>query len=163
MKYIEEVRSKYDYLHEMIEGHITLVFPFESDLAKDEIVEALKPVVENWNKFVVTTAGISKVSAHGHYLFLDIDKGEDEIVKLHQALYQGVLSEHQPDWTKNGGYRVHMTLGRLMDESSLNDAYEAVKDFNKSFEIEIDRIYIEEIGDDESSVIEAVIEMQPSK
>lgn len=159
MKTLEDIRKKYDYLHDMIEGHITLVFPFESDLSTDDLVKSIKPIMEKSKKFMISCRSISKVEAHGYFLFLDVSKGEDSIMKLHDELYQGILAEYQPEWAKNGGYRAHMTLGRFKDERSLDIAYEDVKGFNETMEILIDRVYIEIIEEDESSTIEAVIHM----
>jgi len=41
MKFIDQLRQKYDPLANKVRPHITLVFPFESDMLKHEICEVL--------------------------------------------------------------------------------------------------------------------------
>ena len=58
--FINKIRSKYDPLAELVRPHITLVFPFESDMTDDEVRNALGLRLEEIRKFDLTLHGFSK-------------------------------------------------------------------------------------------------------
>lgn len=47
---INEIRKKYDYLYNIIEPHITLVFPFNSDVTIGYLKSIIKSVLKNEKK-----------------------------------------------------------------------------------------------------------------
>ncbi len=67
---IEEIRSKYDNLYGLIEPHITLVFPFESDLSAGEMKSAVESAIGNLKPFKLRAEGFEAIQSHGFYLFL---------------------------------------------------------------------------------------------
>lgn len=158
-KVIKDMRKKYDYLHDCIEPHITLVFPFKSELSSKEIVKDLKNILMNVKPFKISTNELEGIENPGYYLFLNIEEGKEIISDLHYKIHEGLLKPYQSEWTRDGSYKPHITVGRFKDTVSLQEAIEATKDFDVSYEVMVDKLFIEIIGEDESSTIEEIIEL----
>lgn len=56
---IEKVRKKYDELYGLIKTHITLAFPFNSEISNEELKESLKEHLKGVKKFKINMQGIS--------------------------------------------------------------------------------------------------------
>jgi len=154
---LDNIRNRYDYLCSCIEAHITLVFPFKSDLSIDEITLDLQKVLSDIKPFEIRTKDIQAVDNHGYYLFLNIDEGSDIISKLHYKFHKGILSPYQSEWTKDGSFLPHITIGRFDNSVDMNNAWKEVKDLSLDYVAVIDRVYVEIIGDNEESIIEGEI------
>lgn len=154
---IDEIRQKYDYLQECIEPHITLVFPFESDLRGEAIKEDLKENLKNIKKFQVVANGIEAVDSHGYYLFLNIVDGSEIIKGLHYGLHKGILRPFQSEWTKDGLFRPHITIGRFTSIAEMKKAEENYGGVTDKFVATIDKVIVEVIGDNEESIIESEV------
>ena len=57
---IDKIRSKYDPLAELVRPHVTLVFPFESDMTDNEIRSILESRLQDIRPFDLTLQGFSK-------------------------------------------------------------------------------------------------------
>ena len=68
---------------------------------------------------------------------------------LSLCILQGYLSSFSTEIP----YKPHMTLGKLESRTSLNTAYEAVKNISESFCTVADTISVEEIGEQEESIL----------
>nr|WP_302597514.1 2'-5' RNA ligase family protein [uncultured Cellulosilyticum sp.] len=148
---VENIRDKYDPLAHKVNAHITLVFPFCSTYSTRELELWLKKILKNVEPFEVELKGISMASnAFENYLFLNIVRGREEIMQLNETLYDGLLREFKSDLP----YIPHMTLGKLQNKEELDAAYEEVKKLQNTFVARIDTVYIEEIDEDDSSIIE---------
>lgn len=150
MEVIQEIRKKYDPLHGLVEPHITLVFPFEEETLSNEILERrLSECLEKFSAFPLALQGISKEhDAYGHYLFLNVIQGMDELVKLHDQLYE-VLWHKKDDIY----YYPHMTIGKLRAQEELEKAYLDVKNLEETFHAIVNKISVEMIGPHEESII----------
>ena len=71
-------------------------------------------------------------------------------MQFNETLYDGLLREFKSDLP----YIPHMTLGKLQNKEELDAAYEEVKKLQNTFVARIDTVYIEEIDEDDSSIIE---------
>src|SRR5690349_21600829 len=100
MSVIDEIREKYDPLANHVRPHITLVFPFESNINSNELKCHLEKVLSDIKPFQITMKGITPVQSFGNYLFLEIIDGEDKIIDLHKRLYTDLLESFYPDWLK---------------------------------------------------------------
>ena len=155
--HIEAIRKEHDHLCECIEAHITLVFPFESDLTYDNIEKDLIAYLEDEKTFKIKAAGLEAVDSHGYYLFLNVTEGAETLKKLHYKLHQGVLKPYQSPWTQDGSFVPHITVGRFQTEDQMLAAIKSYEDFNHDFTVEVDRVYVEIIGEDDASIIEGVV------
>ena len=98
--------------------------------------------------------GIVKYQENGEqYLFLQVKEGAEEIRRLHDSLYQGMLAAFKKDIP----YVPHMTVGKLSSAEELDTAWEQVKDMNVVFQTEIKHITVEKIGEKGESITEAEI------
>lgn len=150
MEIINSMRKKYDPLADLVSPHITLVFPFHSDITDAELSSHIENAMSGISPFSLQLAGIFKhEDAFGNYLFLDVKEGKKELIRLHDRLYSGVLSSFSTEIP----YNPHMTLGNLENRDSLNTAYEVVKSISESFFTVADTISVEKIGEQGESII----------
>lgn len=154
VKIIDEIRDKYDPLAKHVRPHITLVFPFESNIETGDLREHISSAVSEIKAFEVVLQGITPVKSFGNYLFLGIQKGSEEIIKLHEKLYTGILEAHYPEWLKYGKFLPHMTVGCLNDDESFKIASNYVKNVDNSFKTIVNEVSVEIIDENEDSIIE---------
>lgn len=159
---IDAIREAFDTLYKCIEPHITLVFPFESSLTKEEIASAVRQVLTSENTFSISTTDITAVESHGFYLFLNIGEGKKRITELHYKLHTGILRPFQSPWTLDGSYEPHITIGRFETKDEMLTAFDNLQVTDLRCEVEIDRIYVEVIGDNDESIIESIIKFGES-
>lgn len=147
MKIIDEIRAKYDPLADKVLPHITLVFPFKSDLSTKEIEKWLDTALRDIRPFELELQGISRQEDRfGNYLFLDIKKGIDKVKEMHEYLMATTKFNYP--------YNPHMTIGKFETKDELDMAYNELKDIEHIFNTTIDKVSVEIIGEDDSSVIE---------
>lgn len=154
---IDEIRAKYDPLAHHVRPHITLVFPFQSDISTSELKAHLENVLSEIEPFVITLQGITAAQSFGSYLFLEITEGTEKLVEIHKRLYTGLLESIQPQWLKAGGYHPHMTVGKVADEKEYKAAIEDVRDIKNVFASLVKKISVEIIDENEDSIIEIEI------
>ncbi|KQU13696.1 2'-5' RNA ligase [Bacillus sp. Leaf13] len=145
MNLIEEVRKKYDPLFGLVPPHITLVFPFESEISSSRLKQHIKNVLSGVNPFTVKLKGIT--GSLNNYLFLNVKKGNDNIIELHDRLYSGPLFEFM---SRQHTYSPHLTVGRLKNDIELLNALNDTISFVENFETiinEITSVIIESNGD----------------
>lgn len=142
---IENIRKQYDQLYGIIPPHITLAFPFDSQMENSKLKKLLTEVLKNIKPFEIEMEGVSlrkddKIKTN--YIFLNLKKGQEKILNIHNLIYEKVLQ------TKlNFTYVPHITLGRTDNEHEkicLNDKFKTI----------VDRIFVESIGENEESNIE---------
>jgi 2'-5' RNA ligase len=154
MNIIDEIRAKYDPLAHHVRPHITLVFPFQSEISASELMAHLKGVLSQIEPFKIILHGITPVQSFGNYLFLEITEGIEEIVDIHKRLYTGLLESFHPQWLKAGGYYPHMTVGKLESVEEYRNAIEDVKDINDIFSGVVNKVSVEIIDENEDSLID---------
>lgn len=147
--HIQKIRKDFDPLYAYIEPHITLVFPFESDLTKNDLKEHLEKQLEEIKPFEVMLKGVT--GANDGYIFLDMKEGNDQIIKLHDNLYTGILEDKLNRFIP---YVPHITLGQLSNKQSQIEVVEELYDFTEAFRTTIDKVSVELIDDSEKSVLE---------
>lgn len=154
MESIQQIRQKYDPLAEHIPPHITLVFPFESDLSTSEVVEHVRSAASTFTAFPLRLQTI--YGAAGGYLFLAVKRGNESIVELHDRLYTGILEQYV---NRRYHYAPHLTVGRVEDEEKFREALKETECFQVSFETVVDTITVELIDGQENSHIECMVNL----
>lgn len=114
---IEAVRRRYDPNLALIGPHITLVFPFECALGAAELRGHIERATAGLAPFPVLLGGIT--AQEGEYLFLNVKRGNDAIIELHDRLYGGPLA---PFLDRAYTFTPHVTIGRLPDRAALGEA-----------------------------------------
>ena len=150
MEHINKLREKYDPLANKVRPHITLVFPFESELSRSEILEILERRLGGVKPFTICLHGLSTA---GRWLFLNLIEGADDVIRIHEALYEHDFLEYKPVWLNK--YTPHITVGVLDSPEEAQVVCEAGKDFEHIFTCIVDKITVEIIGYEEESIIEA--------
>lgn len=148
---INEIRNKYDPLADKVNPHITIVFPFACELKNEEIESWIKNALTGMHPFELELFGISKhVDNFGNYLFLNVQKGQEEIIRLSQLLYNNILKKFKSDLS----YIPHMTIGKFKNEEQLISAFGDIELLDSIFTTVVDTISVEMIGPNEESIIE---------
>ena len=101
-------RHAHDSLASCIPPHITLVFPFESEMGDDELVAHVRRACGDLASFVVTL-GEAEVHEHG-IIWLPVQAGVREVTVLHERLYTGPLAVHRDPRFM---YVPHVTIARV--------------------------------------------------
>lgn len=151
---IQNIRYKYDPLASKIAPHITLVFPFESEISSDALCQHIKTQLEKLKPFSLTLQGISQEK--GNYLFLNLIRGQKQIVKIHDLLYKGILNQFL---SNKHQYKPHLTVGRFEDFSATKAAMNELKSFNHQLKTQVDKITTEIILEDSFSKVDFAIEL----
>lgn len=130
------VRDRFDPLARKIPAHITLVFPFESAMSDFELETHLRELVAQSRRFSVIFQGIT---AHeNEYLFLNIRRGNDEVMQLHDVLYSGALAMHH---VRRHTFVPHVTIGRVRSEE-IQEALDATAGVNRPIKANIETIAV---------------------
>lgn len=148
MNLIQELRSKYDRLYNLVEPHITLAFPFRDKMSNEELILKLSELLKEYSKFKVSFKGIS--ISDDNYIFLNCIEGKEIINELHDKIYERIIPTH---FKKEIQYIPHITLGQANN-------IEEFKDFEYQFTTVVDKISIEFIGDNEESIIIGSIKLE---
>lgn len=147
---INDIRKKYDPLANLVLPHITLVFPFDSELTNEELNLHLKECLSDIQPFKMELEGFSKqINNYGNYLLLNVVQGIDEIKNIHERLYKGRLKQFDAGYD----YVPHMTVGNLSSIDLLNKAFDDVNKCKDIFSTVVKKISVEMIGDNEESII----------
>jgi 2'-5' RNA ligase len=95
--WIQSLRAKHDLQnYDAVEPHATLVFPFEG-LSEGELTNHVRAVVKKSPSFRLVLRSAMLIYNHFElcwHVFLTLDEGFGRLVKLHESLYTGILSEN---------------------------------------------------------------------
>ena len=150
MEIIDNIRNQYDPLAKLVRPHITLVFPFKSQMSNEELTQILNTRLMSVKPFELKLGGISKQEdAFGNYIFLDVLRGMKELCNIHQILYNNEFKKFDSGLP----YLPHMTIGKLPTAQLLENAFNNIKSMNNIFSTIVNKISVEMIGDNEESII----------
>lgn len=150
MDVVNEIRLKYDPLAELVRPHITLVFPFESDISNEKLEHILDVRLGELKCFELTLGDfVKQEDTFGNYLFLKVLKGAEELSKINRTLYDNEFLKYDLGLP----YVPHMTVGKLASVEELDTAYENIKHIQESFDTVVKKISVEMIGENEESII----------
>lgn len=141
-------RHAHDPLASFIPPHITLVFPFESEMGDDELVAHVRRACGDLAPFIVTL-GPAECQEHG-VIWLPVQRGADEVTTLHRRLYTGPLAAHRDP---RSVYVPHVTIARLA-VLALPGVHRTALELPAASPAEMREVVVERIGaDDQSHVI----------
>ena len=90
---LKDFKGRYDKHDTIPEPHITLVFPFkDNSVTKEDLINHIEKVLHKWRPFSVRVKGIDK--SWDHWMFLLLQQGNEDIIKLHDDLYTDILKKH---------------------------------------------------------------------
>ena len=156
-KLIDDIRAKYDPVAHNVRPHVTLVFPFESDIPTDELRRHVTAALSGFAPFKLSLQGVIEKKSFGKYLLLEVHRGKRRIVEMHHRLYTGMLEPFLPEWTRS--FEPHMTVGYLEDEKEFEVAADATRHFCEEFSSVIRKVSCEIIAENNDSIIEFEVEL----
>jgi 2'-5' RNA ligase len=142
---LEKIRKECDELYGIIQPHITIVFPFIDDISDEDLIKNIEKYFESKTKFYVKFSGISY--SEDDYIFLNCVEGENEIINLHDELYNKFFYNHLSDRQ----YIPHITIGQKYNSNE--EQLRKIENMNDKFECYIDTVVVEKIGANEESII----------
>ena len=151
---IQELRKKYDPLYSLVLPHITLVFPFESNISSLTLEQHVKETLVGVCPFSIKLEGIS--GTLDNYLFLNVKNGNDHLIKIHDLLYSGILENFL---NRRITFIPHLTVGKLENEAELKSALTETQAFKASFETLVTEVTSEIIGNKGESDIEFTVSL----
>lgn len=149
---IQMIREKYDELFDIIEPHITLAFPFRSNISNEKLRQQLTEIIRNINPFKIKCKGLTlrkDKKINTYYIFLNIVEGKEIINEINHKIYENILRDVD---IKKYNYEPHITLG------TTNNPNEKIE-LNEEFETIVDSIVVEQIGKNEESILEFMINL----
>lgn len=154
---IEALRQRYDPLAAMIAPHITLVFPFLSDIAPATLRQHIKQALAETQPFAVR---LQEISGHAdEYLFLNVKRGNDKLIALHDRLYTGILAPFRaPELT----FTPHLTVGRLAEQAAFQAALREARAERAVFETTVRAVAVHAIAEDGGSFTEMAVDLADS-
>lgn len=140
---IQDIREKYDELADIVPPHITLAFPFDSDITNEELDRKLKSILSEYKEFSITLSGVSyhyDERVDVYYIYLDVTQGYDTIYEISKKIYSEVLNMEVPE-----KYIPHITLGSVEKINNIK--------LDHVFNTSVKNIVVEDIGENEESNI----------
>jgi Protein kinase domain/2'-5' RNA ligase superfamily len=113
---IASFRRAYDPTADFARPHITFVFPVPVSVGGEVFREHVRVVVSRMPAFDIRLKGLEK--SWDHWLFLGVAEGRDEVIALHNALYEGIVRPYL--WTERP-YLPGVGLGLFADERDASD------------------------------------------
>jgi len=154
---IDKIRDKYDPLSKFVKPHITLVFPFRSDISSNELNVHIKTVLSGCKPFDLTMRGFTaSVEPLSNYLFLNVVRGLQNLYQLSGRLYTGILEKYKADIYKET-YCPHLTVGNLDKKEDYEAILSDLKNEKATFTTFVSCVSVEIIGGGKSSEIEMTI------
>lgn len=108
---IDKIREKYDPCYSFIAPHLSLIFPFYSELTRQELIGHIENQLIGVSPFELMARGIT--GASGGYVFLEVKMGNDQVIALHDKLYSGILKPYHNRFIP---YLPHITMAQIQDE-----------------------------------------------
>ncbi|NUP75506.1 MAG: 2'-5' RNA ligase family protein [Sinomonas sp.] len=118
-----------DPMAHVIPAHITLVTTTETE-DWDATVSHVRRVASRQTPFEVTIAGTGSFRPVSEVVYLNVEQGFDECVRLHSELQRGPLERELPF-----PYHPHVTVAHDVESERLDAAEEALKNYSTSFTV----------------------------
>jgi 2'-5' RNA ligase len=152
---LSELRSRFDPLASLVAPHLTLVFPFEDGIGDRDLADHVEGAVAGARAFPIVLRG---VTAHeGEYLFLNVRRGNDELIGLHDVLYTGPLARHL---ARTHTFVPHLTVGRV-PTAALAAALDATAGVTEPFVAVVDAVSVYRVDTDGSRPILGEVRLRP--
>ena len=120
---IEAFRSRHDPMAAKIPAHLSLVFPFGTNLTRLQVETHVRRVASKWPPIPVAFRAI-RLHAN-EFVFLMASRGAASVTALHDNLYTRSLRPHlRPEFP----YEPHITIARQLEPARLERAFDEAKD-----------------------------------
>ena len=114
---IEAFASRYNPWP-MMRPHVTLIYPLPAEVGEAALVAHIEAVLRAWQPFPIHIAGFHL--SWDYWLFLTLQAGREDMVRLHDALYDGPPAPYRlPDIE----YVPHISLGFFASQAQTYDPF----------------------------------------
>jgi 2'-5' RNA ligase len=146
---IDQLRSKYDPQFHLIAPHITIMFPAPDSIGGRGLVSHIESVLRHWEPFPICMKGFQR--SWDEYLFLVLNKGEADVIRLHDEIYTGLLSEYRDEAPP---FIPHVTLGMFIGKNEeYSQALKEAEQLKLDYECMLDRLHLIKINDERSQIV----------
>ena len=105
-------RYQYEPYAELLPEHVPFIYPVPETVDREKLEQHIKKVLSTWKPFDVHFCTLDKT--WDHWLYLGAKEGYNSVVKLHDKLYEGILS---PYLRKDLPFNPHIGLGLFSKEA----------------------------------------------
>jgi hypothetical protein len=112
-KGVEQIRREYDPTVDLIAPHMGIMFPVPASIGEAALVRHLATVLTPWHSFNIRFARFEK--SWDHWLLLTLLQGKDNVVRLHDQIYTGILAPHL---RTDIAFVPHIALGLFVADGS---------------------------------------------
>ncbi|HJZ79528.1 MAG TPA: 2'-5' RNA ligase family protein [Pyrinomonadaceae bacterium] len=149
LRLIDGLRSKYDPQFRLIAPHITIMFPAPDSIGERSLVAHIESVSHRWESFPIRLKGLQK--SWDEYLFLLLNKGEEDVIRLHGEIYTGLLCEYCDEARP---FIPHLTLGVFSGKNEeYSQALKEAEQLKLDYECAMDRLHLIKINDERSQIV----------
>lgn len=146
---LSSFRQRYDPQATLIAPHITLLFPVPTALGEEPLVHHLASILRPWRPFPFRLHEV-QLSTDRH-LFLLLQEGNDELIRLHQAIYSGMLASYR---RAEFPFVPHLTLGVVdQDVQEPERALQEASALTIDHRGLLDRLHLVQINNERTHVI----------
>ena len=148
-KRINQLRKKYDPQVDLIEPHITLMFPVPESIGEDNLVNHIESILSGWQPFPIHLQGFQK--SWDDYLFLMVKEGDADIIGLHSEIYTGILADYRKE---DVPFVPHLTLGVLAKNANeYPEVLGEAKRLNLDHRSVLDKLHLVKINNERAQII----------
>ncbi len=110
-KVIDTLRKQYDPYSDLIQEHITLIFPVPDTIGEENLMNHVTEILKNKEPFRIHIVGFEKT--WDNWLFLKVKEGKERLMNLYDSLYTGILQLYL---RKDLPYIPHVGVGLFTKE-----------------------------------------------
>ena len=164
---IDGFRRKYDPHVDLIQPHVTLVFPInDKNIDKTVLESHIKDVLKDKKAFKIHLQGLDK--SWDHWLNLILKEGNNEVIALHDKLYTDILASF---FRKDLGYIPHIGIGlfvaensgykvidptlQVLDENKYKMALQEAESQNLDYWTELDNLELITLDDNATTILDS--------
>ncbi len=108
---LHKLRKRYDPYAHLMREHMPFVFPVDEKIGRNKFKMHISAVLRGWKPFDAHFCKLQKTP--DHWLMLTPEEGNADVVRLHDALYSGILA---PFLRKDLPFVPHISLGHFGNE-----------------------------------------------
>jgi len=125
------------------------MFPTPDSIGERNLVSHIEGVLHRWESFPIRLKGLQQ--SWDEYLFLLLNKGEGDVIRLHDEIYTGLLSEYRDELRP---FIPHVTLGAFSAKSEeYAQALKEAERLNFDYECMLDRLDLIKVNDERSQIV----------
>lgn len=148
---IIKIFNKFNLDSKFVNLHISLVFPFDSNLETDKMSSIFKNVLSKYKSLNVRLRGLTvSHEKNDNFLFLNVDENRDILKQMSKDLYDSL-----GDCTKlKGKYIPHITLGKSEAIDEIQKMYRLASDLlEEDYSATINTIYCKKFVTNQNSML----------